>query len=293
MSQSTPSIWGLLWRGVLMGLAEVVPGVSGGTMALVTGIYRQLVEAIATFGMRSFALLRSPKQFIAQHKITFLVPLGLGMLLGIVSFASLMGFLLEHYAPMVWAFFFGVILATAISVGRERSIKHLLLFGATGAAAALLVLLIPVSSGEATPLQYFIGGAIAICAWILPAVSGSYMLLVMGLYQSVIEAIRNLDFSVLLLFALGCLVGITSFVRLLEWLLARYFEALMSFLCGFMLLSALNLWPWKLADQGWFLGIVTPDRYVEVLGEPSYALGSVVLFIVGGLFIWVLNKSPE
>lgn len=276
-----------VWRGMLMGLAEVVPGVSGGTIALLTGIYPRLIGALASFGPQSLGLLGQPRAFFAQHDILFLLMLGVGMGLGVLSFASLMDFLLATYAPPVWGFFSGVILLTAITIGgRLANPSRWWLIG-IGLVAGTSMAFLPIQQTEPTMAVFFFAGAIAICAWILPAVSGSYLLLVLGLYPAVMSAISSLQLDVLVVFAAGCALGLSAFVRLLRFLLDKHHDVLMSVLVGFMLGSLINLWPWQLPEAANRLqAIQWPQQY----GAEPMLLMVLICFALGGLAVWMLQR---
>ena len=281
---------GIVLRGFLMGMAEVVPGVSGGTIALVTGIYSRLVAALASFGVQSFLLLKNPRAFIAHHDLGFLIALGLGMGLGVLSLASLVNSLLENYQSPLWAFFFGLILATAVGLGRERERSKLLIYGSLGAVGGFLMVLIPEAEESVSLLGFFFSGALAICAWILPAVSGSYLLVVLGYYKAVLAAIENFDIQVIIVFGAGCALGLLLFVRALKYLLAHHYEALISFLCGFMALSALKLWPWQLADTAGFEALTLPSSYAAISGNDPWLILSICCAMLGILFYLLLRQ---
>lgn len=280
----------VFWRGLVMGLAEVVPGVSGGTVALITGIYERLIGAIASFGPQSLRMLHRPVQFYNAHDLAFLLPLAAGMGVGILAFASVMQFLIAQYAPLVWAFFAGIILATAIRIGLRvtGAVRYVLI--PIGVIAGLALGAVPLQQADPSNAAFFFAGALAICAWILPAVSGSYMLLVVGLYPAVMGAISTLAFDVLLVFAAGCALGLAAFVRVLRFLLARYYDALMSFLVGFMLGSVVNLWPWQATTAGSRLsGLMSPDGYASVIGPP-YVAFTVLALITGFVLLWLFDR---
>ena len=281
---------GIILRGFLMGMAEVVPGVSGGTIALVTGIYERLVAALASFSPQSIVMLRDPRAFFAHHDLGFLLVLVLGMALGVLSLAQGVNYLLDKYPSPLWAFFFGLILATAVGLGRERQHKKLLTFGLLGAVAGGLMLQMPEMSESTSALGFFFAGVVAICAWILPAVSGSYLLVVLGYYRAVLDAIENLDFTVILIFGAGCATGLMLFVRLLKYLLARHYEALLSFLCGFMLLSALKLWPWQIEGETGLGALVLPVEFSSRTQSDPMLMLSIVSAIVGMIFYVALRR---
>ena len=208
------SILGIIWRGLLMGIAEVVPGVSGGTIAFVTGIYRNLIEGLASFGVRSFGMLSQWRQFWEHHHLGFLIPLAGGMAAGVLLFAQLMSYLLAHYQPLVWAFFCGLILVSVFTIGRQQSWHTLLRFAPVGLLMGLALLLLPAADTQPGYLVIFAAGAVAVSAWLLPAVSGSFILLTLGLYSLVITAISQLQIDILVVFGLGCATGVLAFAKL-------------------------------------------------------------------------------
>ncbi len=281
----------ILWRGMLMGLAEVVPGVSGGTMALVTGIYQQLIEALASFGIASFGLLRDFPQFVKHHRLAFLIPLGIGMVAGVVVFAQVMGYLLAHFKPVVWAFFFGVIAASVYVVGRLRSWVNLLIYGSVGLVMAIGVLFSNQLQGDPSPLTFFLAGMLAVSAWILPAISGSYMLLLLGLYEPVLAAVRAFDLVMLFSLLAGCAVGLMLFVRVLKWLLQRWYEPLLALLTGFMLGSVVNLWPWQVAAATRLEQFVSPTAYTMAEGDAAMMLPVIIAFGLGSIFLWSISRQ--
>ena len=274
-----------------MGLAELVPGISGGTIAFVTGIYAQLVGTLARFGPASIVQLGRPKLFWQQHNLGFLLSLGFGMCLGIILLAPGVRFLLANAAPLLWAFFFGLIWASVIFIGRARRRQTLRSYGSLGLLLGFGFLLLPMGQFESSWLSLFIGGAIAVCAWILPAVSGSFVLLLLGLYDDVIVAISDLDLMSLSAVALGCLTGLALFVRALHWLLKNYEDRLLSALTGFMAVALAKLWPWQDADaKVFFEGLLWPDQYAALTGQSDYVIWVGPTAVLGFLALWLLQR---
>lgn len=236
-------------KGMLMGAADVVPGVSGGTIAFVTGIYDDLLAAIASFDGNFFKLVFSLRLKEAFRRIpwSFLVPLLTGIGISIFSLARGVTFLLEHHPRELWAFFFGLVAASVWVVARSIPDKTPAFWsGLTLGAvfAYVLVGLIPLS----TPTAFwftFLSGAIASCAMILPGISGSFILVLLSQYQRILEAVKDFQFFVLAWFAAGAFAGLVSFSRLLRWLLARHSVPTLSVLCGFMLGSLRRVWPYQ------------------------------------------------
>lgn len=282
---------GIVGRGMFMGLAEVVPGVSGGTIALITGIYPRLVAALASFGPRSIALLRTPRAFALHHDLGFLLSLALGMGIGILLFARVMAYLLIHYQPLVWAFFSGVILMSVIVIARQRERARLLLWLPLGLMCGLALMWLPVAEQQHGLLLLFFGGAVAVCAWLLPAVSGSFMLLALGLYGTVITGVAEFNLPVIFSVAAGCAVGLLLFAKLLAWVLDGYTEQVLSFLTGFMLGSVAKLWPWQdqSVSHGWER-LLAPAQYGAAAAGDAYLPGAIVCALLGAAGLWLLSR---
>ena len=279
---------GVFVRGMAMGVAEVVPGVSGGTIAFVTGIYLELVGSLASFGAKSLPLLftAGPRQFWRVHNLSFLALLGIGMVLSVVLFARLIGSWLEVVPPLVWGFFCGLIAATVVHIGRRRSARLLVTYGVVGFAAGLLIILALDPLGRQDSLWvFFIGGVIAVCAWLLPAVSGSFLLLILGLYAPVLEAINELYLPVLITLAAGCVVGLLSFSKGLYWLMRRHGEAVLALLTGFIAGSLPNLWPWKVDEV-----FLSPSSYELLTNQSAYLPWVGVSVLAGAASLWLLSR---
>lgn len=274
-----------------MGVAELIPGVSGGTIAFITGIYLELVRSIRGAGEALFHHLLRGEVARAWERSNggFVLVLGAGMATGILALARIVGWLLEHRPLQLWGFFFGLILASVPFVARFARPFHagrsgLLALGvASGAAAAFATTLtLPVNA-----VTLFAGGMVAICAWILPGVSGSFILLLLGLYPTMVGAISTLDLRVLGILGAGFAVGLLLFARVLGWLLDRYYRGTLAVLSGFMAGSLLSLWPWRLPREvveGKALGvrILLPGDYTAA-GGGDPAVGGVVLAVALGL----------
>jgi len=278
---------GLFGRGMAMGIAEVVPGVSGGTIAFITGIYFELVKTLAGIGPASVGLLvrRGPAEFWRELNLSFLSVLVLGMLLAIVSFARVIGYLLESFPTVVWGFFFGLIIVSVIQIGRGRPLRDLLLFGLLGCAGGFALNSLDPLQAHEVLWVYFVGGVIAISAWMLPAISGSFMLLVLGLYESVVQALNTLQWPVLVSLSLGCVAGMLVFSRLLAWLMANRREPVLALLTGFMAGSLIRLWPW--AHGGSVLG---PDGYALATGQDPMVIATCLAVVAGGASLWLLSR---
>lgn len=231
-----------------MGAADVVPGVSGGTVALITGIYPTLIDSIRAFDLSLVKLLLRGEFLASWQKINggFLLALVAGIALSLLSLARAIGEALQQYPVAVYSFFIGLIIASAGLLLRDipRWRASLVLSLLVGALLMLLFSELRPMSVTPTPLILFGAGAIAICAMILPGISGSFLLLMMGLYPFILEAVHQLQWGALAIFAAGCVVGLLSFVRVLSWLLHRHYYLLMTFLIGVLFASVKVLWPW-------------------------------------------------
>ncbi len=296
-------LW-LFLKGIAMGSADVVPGVSGGTIAFVTGIYDQLLGSIRKVDAQALVLLfkQGPRAAWQHINGTFLVVLGAGVLTALLSLAKGIHFLLLHYPVWLWAFFFGLIIASVFHVGREirqwNAVTLVLL--AAGAVVAGWISMASPTSIEATPFVVFLAGSIAICAMILPGISGSFILLLMGLYEPILGALKNLDLGIMALFGAGAVIGLLSFSRLLSWLLAGWREATFAVLTGFMLGSLVKVWPWKetLSIRLNSKGETVPFLQQNILPEPGADLLWALLLMVTGaalvlLLEWVANRQQD
>jgi putative membrane protein len=241
-------MWDFL-KGMAMGAADIVPGVSGGTIALVTGIYERLISAIKNVGVDTVKSLFQNGFKATWKKMDgpFLLTLFAGMATSIVAFAQVLHFAIEQYPMFIWPCFFGLVLASVLYVGRqvgEWNWQRTLLL-VLGVGIAAMISLSSATEIEVSPLTLFLSGALAICAMILPGISGSFILLLLGMYSVVITAVKSFDFYTLIVFGSGCVVGLMIFSRFLSWLLARFHSATMALLTGFMLGALIKLWPWK------------------------------------------------
>lgn len=277
----------LLLKGMAMGGADVIPGVSGGTIALITGIYEELINSIRSVDGTLVQLLLKFQIKAVWERIngTFLVNVFLGILISIFSLARLITYLLDEYPIQVWSFFFGLILVSVfyVSPSKMKGSDYIgFIFGALIAYA--ITSFVP---GETTNSLWFVfvSGAIAICAMILPGISGSFILLLLGKYDYVLGAVKDLDLVVIAVFGLGCLIGIISFSKLIHWLLQHYKPVTMSVLAGFMLGSLNKIWPWKIDFDN-----VLPTHFSIVTGMENY-LGAAILFFLLGIGIVVLLEQ--
>lgn len=256
--KNTFSALGLALRGMAMGIAEVIPGVSGGTIAFITGIYEDLINSIKAVGPGLLGTFKNDgfKGVWDEVNGSFLVALLAGMAGGIIFGVLVVSYLLETYPPVIWAFFFGLIIASAIYIGRQigkwsaKEIIGLVL----GAVVAYFITTITPANGSESLIMVFIAGAIAISALILPGISGSFILLLMGMYTFIVTdtlkgALKTFATDKLLtmaVFALGCLTGLMTISRLLSWTFKNYKNTTLAVLTGFILGSLNKIWPWRI-----------------------------------------------
>lgn len=246
---------GLTLRGICMGASDIVPGVSGGTMAFILGIYEELIDSIRTVGRPQFiqALLRFRlKEAFQILNWKFLVAVALGILIAIFTLARGLEWLLLNQPIYLWSFFFGLVLASVYTVSKRVSKWSPALITATAVgtiAAFILVGLVPAQTPD-TWWFLILSGACAICAMILPGISGAFILVLLGKYQFVLNAVNQRDFVSLIFVAIGAAIGLISFAQILGWLFKQYHDMTVAVLIGLMIGSLRKIWPWKL-DVAW------------------------------------------
>lgn len=242
------NFWVLL-KGFLMGSVELVPGVSSGTIAFITGVYTELLDSIKAINPSALRTLfkQGPKAFWTAINGNFLLSLLVGMVLAILTLARLIQYLMEQYPVLCWSFFFGLIVAASWYVAKEVkqwNLARVALF-AIGAAFAYIVSTGSPAEIQLTPITLLLAGAIAISAMLLPGISGSFMLVLMGMYQPILQALNSFDVGILVYFLGGIAIGLLTFTRLLSWLLHHYSQPMQAFLTGVMLGALVKIWPWK------------------------------------------------
>jgi putative membrane protein len=295
----------LIIKGMGMGAANVIPGVSGGTIALITGILERLLDAIKSFNIKAFKLIIKGrfKEFAAHVDLWFLLAVFSGIGIAILSLARLLEYLFEHYPIHVWAFFFGLILASVYYISRMISRLNIvnILFYLTGIGIAVWIALMDVGRENDSTAYLFICGIVAICAMILPGISGSFILLIMGNYQLVmIDAVNDLNIKILIPVAVGSVAGLLGFSHLLSWVYKKFRDQTTAILSGFILGSLWILWPWKhilstYTDRhGEVLPLkqenVLPGSFEQLTGNDSFLIPAIILAIAGILVI-VLTET--
>lgn len=292
-----------------MGAADAVPGVSGGTIAFITGIYEELIDTIKQFGPSAFtAWRRSGWVGLAAHlNLAFIVPLLAGIAASLVSMAHLVTYLMAEHGLLLDAFFFGLVAASALVITRKlpdwRLWHAIPLVGGLLLASALPGLMPHMASLGSESLLLVAGGAIAISAMMLPGVSGSFLLLTMGLYGTVMEGIKGFDLALIAQFGLGCALGLFFFSRLLSWMLHHFHTATLQLLVGFILGSLPTLWPWRelvryqLGADGRMIPLdyryLSPGDYALLTGESAQLFGVLALMLAGLILVLVVGREPR
>ncbi|MBN3521330.1 DUF368 domain-containing protein [Algoriphagus lutimaris] len=299
-------------KGMAMGAADIVPGVSGGSIALITGIYSKLLDSINSFNAKNLKLLLSFhfKPFYKAVNGTFLLSLFFGILTSIFTLSKIITYLMDEHPVPLWSFFCGLILISAFVIlkGIKRWHIGVVLAIILGTIIAYFVTELPPVSSPDSIWFTFISGSIAICAMILPGISGSFLLLILGKYETILNAVSERDVMTLGVFALGCLVGILSFSRVISWLLKRYYAVTIGLLSGFMLGSMNKLWPWKVVtayrtsssgeEKPFLTENLWPGEYLNQVGQDPQVMYAVLAFLFGIVLVIgidrlasILNKS--
>ena len=295
----------ITFKGLAMGAADVVPGVSGGTIAFISGIYEELITSINNINLDLFKTLKKDgiKAAWTQLNGNFLLALMLGIGISILSLAKLIKSLLETEPVLLWAFFFGLVIASILFIGKQIenwNLKTILGF-TLGAIVAYYITTLPGGDESMTSAWFmFLAGALAICAMILPGISGAFILVLLGAYQPVLTAIDNKDFQTIAIFAVGAIVGLLSFSKFLKWLFNNYKNLTLAVLTGFILGSLNKIRPWKevlttrLDSHGkevpFLEKSILPNTFETITQKDPQLLLAIVLMVVGFLTIFIMEK---
>lgn len=290
-----------------MGAADVVPGVSGGTIAFITGIYDTLLESIRRINPSLVGLWRKEGlKAVCDHiNLYFLLALFGGILTSILTLAKLISWLLHTHPIPLWSFFFGLITISVIHMLKQIEqwkISRLIMLTLGAVFAYSITMLSPLNMSP-TALNIVIAGSIAICAMILPGISGSFILLLLGMYAPVLGAVKEFNIATMALFATGCVIGLLSFSHLLSWLLKRQRDLTLIFLTGLMLGTLSKIWPWKETltwrtnSQGEQVPLIeqnlSPFAFEQTTGQPSLILWAICSLIIGISIVWGLERYAE
>jgi putative membrane protein len=287
-------------KGMAMGAADIVPGVSGGTIAFISGIYRELIDSIKSINHQTLKLLLSFKLVAFWKEINgnFLLALGSGILISILSLVRLIHYLLEQFPVILWSFFFGLIVASAIVIGKKITKWNLgvILTLILGIGIAFFINISAPAETTNELWFIFISGMIAICAMILPGISGSFILLLLKKYEYITGALKEFDLPVIITFAVGCGVGLISFSNVLSWMFKKYYNMTIGLLTGFMIGSLNIVWPWKNVIETRInsKGVEVPMLYESVLPQnylgENNMLMALFFMLVGFIIIVSLEK---
>lgn len=295
----------LVLKGCAMGAADVVPGVSGGTIAFITGIYEELINSIKSIDLHALKLLFTLNFAGFWKKIngSFLISVIGGIAISIFSLAKLMTWLLEHHPIYIWSFFFGLIIASSVLVAKEIKKWNIFTIIAliAGACAAYTITVMTPASTPNTWWFIILSGAIAICAMILPGISGAFILLLLGKYTYILGAVSSLNIGIMLLFIIGAAAGIISFSHLLSWLLKNYHTLTVSLLTGFMIGSLNKVWPWKETLQTYIdtHGVekvlvetnVSPARFETLTQNDPLLWQAILMCVIGFALIYSIEMA--
>ena len=304
MQRTHKDYFRLFLKGTLMGAADAVPGVSGGTVAFISGIYQELIQTLSQLGPQALGVLY--KQGFGAFWLTingnFLSVLLLGILSSLALLSNLVLYLLAQYPQMLWGFFFGLICASTLVLSRSIKGWNVLSISSflIGTGVSYFLTTMTTSVLEPSLLNVFLAGMLAICAMILPGISGSFILLLLGMYTYILSAIKSFELLTLIVFAAGCFVGLLCFSKVLNWLFERFKSITMALLSGFLLGSLNKVWPWKetlttrinshgeqVADQQ---QNISPFIYQQVTGVDSYFLSACALALLAAGLVLVLEK---
>jgi len=294
----------LILKGMGMGAADIVPGVSGGTIAFISGIYEELIFSLKAIDVEAIRLLLKGRiaDFWKHINGSFLLVVFGGIVISAFSLAGLISYLLIEYPVLIWSFFFGLIVGSAIMVAKKirkwnAGVWAALLSG--GVVAWLITTMTPTHTPEAGWF-IFLSGMIAISAMILPGISGSFILLLMGKYKYILEAVTALDIKTIFLFLLGCVAGLLSFSRLLAWMFRKFHDLTVAMLTGFMIGSLNKVWPWKRVVEwytdrhGDLIPLIQENVWPGQYEGPAQVPGAVFLAVAAFfLIIWLESLAPK
>ncbi|MRT93550.1 DUF368 domain-containing protein [Ancylomarina sp. 16SWW S1-10-2] len=295
-------------KGIGMGAADVVPGVSGGTIAFITGIYEELIESIKSVNLNSIKLLLKfkLKDFWKAVNGNFLLSIVVGIAISFLSIANLIKYLLEHQPILIWSFFFGLIVASALVIAKKITEWKLRSIIAMLVGIGIAYMITVVTPAETTNAYWFLflSGALAICAMILPGISGAFILLLLGKYEFVLDALSKFKLDVIAVVGAGAVVGLLSFSNFLSWLLKKYHNMTIALLSGFMIGSLNKVWPWKETISTFtdrhdvvkplLQENILPHTFESISGQNANLIFAIGLAILGFLVIIIMDKySPE
>ena len=286
----------LFLKGVFMGIAEIIPGVSGGTIAFITGIYEELINSIKSINASSLKLLLSFKLSLFWKQIngSFLLTLLVGMLTSILALSRVIVFLIEEHPFKIWGFFFGLIIASTIVIFYQIKLVNSKVFisALIGLIISSYIALEAPSSTPNSNLFIFLSGAIAISAMILPGISGSFILVFLSKYEFILNSLNNFDVAVISVFIGGCVVGLVTFSRVFSYLFKKYNDVVISVLVGFLLGSLFKIWPfYKVLEYNASNEPIYTNPVLPTSSQQGDLMYFILFSIIGFVSMWLVEKK--
>ncbi|UCD59781.1 MAG: DUF368 domain-containing protein [Flavobacteriaceae bacterium] len=286
-------------KGVAMGAADVVPGVSGGTIAFISGIYEELITSINGLNFSKFKVLKNEgfKNFWRAINGNFLLALFTGIFISVFSLAKLISWLLVNQPILLWSFFFGLVFASIFFVARaiEKWNLGTLTAFVFGATIAYYITTLPPTENSQSLIYLFFSGALAVCAMILPGISGAFILVLLGSYKTILDAVHQRELLIIATVAVGAVFGLLSFARLLKWMFENYKNSTLALLTGFILGSLNKIWPWKRVLETKIFGKkVIPVNEVNIspfkFEGDNQLLFAILIALLGFCVIFILER---
>ncbi|MEC7731419.1 MAG: DUF368 domain-containing protein [Candidatus Neomarinimicrobiota bacterium] len=300
MIRTTKEYLSLSLKGMAMGAADIIPGVSGGTIAFISGIYEELIETINNVNFEAIKKLKNNgiKSFWTHINANFLIALLTGIAISIMSLAKVITHLLETHSQLLWGFFFGLIVASVYIVGKQVNkwdINNIISLIIGSSIAFYITILNPMQNPDALWFV-FLSGSIASCAMILPGISGSFILLLLGSYEFILVAIKDFKLDVITIFGVGCITGLLAFSKLLNWLFKKYHDITIALLTGFLIGSLNKIWPWKetiqtrINSHGEIVPFIQSNVLPSNFEGDSNIIEVILLSLIGLVLIYLLER---
>ena len=300
MIRTTKEYLSLSLKGMAMGAADIIPGVSGGTIAFISGIYEELIETINNVNFEAIKKLKNNgiKSFWTHINGNFLIALLTGIAISIMSLAKVITHLLETHSQLLWGFFFGLIVASVYIVGKQVNkwdINNIISLIIGSSIAFYITILNPMQNPDALWFV-FLSGSIAICAMILPGISGSFILLLLGSYEFILVAIKDFKLDVITIFGVGCITGLLAFSKFLNWLFKKYHDITIALLTGFLIGSLNKIWPWKetiqtrINSHGEIVPFIQSNVLPSNFEGDSNIIEVILLSLIGLVLIYLLER---
>ena len=300
MIRTTKEYLSLSLKGMAMGAADIIPGVSGGTIAFISGIYEELIETINNVNFEAIKKLKNNgiKSFWTHINGNFLIALLTGIAISIMSLAKVITHLLETHSQLLWGFFFGLIVASVYIVGKKVNkwdVNNIISLIIGSSIAFYITILNPMQNPDALWFV-FLSGSIAICAMILPGISGSFILLLLGSYEFILVAIKDFKLDVITIFGVGCITGLLAFSKLLNWLFKKYHDITIALLTGFLIGSLNKIWPWKetiqtrINSHGEIVPFIQSNVLPSNFEGDSNIIEVIFLSLIGIVIIYLLER---